>query len=92
MRKILIIVFVLSLTCCNNKSAKDMAKFYYNEIFIPKNMLFDDGKQHFDNDLETNRIRFITWYDSTECSICRINDLHKYPAVKNDLLLTQITA
>ncbi len=29
-------------------------------------------------DLQDNRQRIVIWYDSTECSICRINDLHKY--------------
>lgn len=82
----------LCLSCERYYAKRGLDQLYNKVITNPTDMQCFEGEVFKFTDLQDNSQRIVIWYDSTEYSICRINDLHKYPAVKNDLLLTQITA
>lgn len=87
-----LLIGLFCLSCQKQKLKDDLIRIYGQVITNPTDMQCFEGEVFKFTDLQDNRQRIVIWYDSTECSICRINNLHKYPAVKNDLLLTQITA
>ena len=69
---------LLFFSCEKNKIKKQAKLLYTQEISFPATMLCLEGEKYKFLDLCESHPRIVIWYDSTECSICRINDLHKY--------------
>ncbi len=75
--KPLYILLPVLLASCTTESG-EIRKFYNSEIVMPTNMLIDSGKVQLDLELSGQCLKMIVWYDSTECSTCKLDRILDY--------------
>ncbi len=66
---------LLCPSCKKNKMRNDMNRFYSQTVSFPASMPCFEGEKIKFLDLKDNRSKIVIWYDSSECSSCRINNL-----------------
>ena len=72
-----LLLFSFLFGACTTESG-EIRKFYNSEIVMPVNMVINKGKVSLN--LESNKqcMKMIVWYDSTECSTCKLDRLLDY--------------
>lgn len=69
------------MSCFNNKIHRELERFYGQSVTIPLDSLFysmPENNSEYLNKGNSDHYKIVVYYDSTECSSCRLKNLYKW--------------